>query len=118
MKTKLNKTFIIVNKLTRENWTASSGKSSWRQAAHAKTAWKGSYDTVPSHLHGGKWNEPCRFDEQSEFEIVELKSDDYYKLQEACELIREIFDYDSCNLLDPNLANKLCCFIEENLKGE
>ena len=71
MKTKLNKTFIIVNKSTKEKWESISGKSSWKQSGHAKNAW------VQSKGRG------FRFDDQDEYEIVELRSDDYYKYQEA-----------------------------------
>jgi len=42
MKTKLNRTFIIVNKDTKEKWVASSGKSSWKQVNHAKCAFANS----------------------------------------------------------------------------
>lgn len=39
---KINKTFIIRHKESKEIWTASSGKRSWKAIGHAKNAWVGS----------------------------------------------------------------------------
>lgn len=38
-----NEVWVIKHKKTGEIWRASSGKSSWKKAGHAKTAWSNSW---------------------------------------------------------------------------
>jgi len=74
---KPNKTFIIRHKETKEVWQAASGKSSWKQAGHAKIAWsRGNY--VNKY-----------FDEQDTYEIVEFKVDAYVLLEECAKIFEE-----------------------------
>lgn len=89
MKTKLNKTFIIQNVLTKEQWIADSGKSSWKQIGHAKSAWAGSRNNVPKHLKtkGGYYYEPTKFNDQDEYECIELKSSDSLLLDKIKSLV-------------------------------
>lgn len=68
---KAQKTFIIRHKETKKVWMASSCKTSWKQTNHAKNAW------VHSFRSNGK------FDDQDEYEIVELKHQDTEILDEV-----------------------------------
>lgn len=88
-----NKTYIIQNKETGQQWIADSGKSSWKKPSHAKNAWKGSRRNVPSQYHNEErysWGETVRFDDQDMFEIIELKSVDLKKLERIEEIVMEI----------------------------
>lgn len=66
---KPNETWIIRHKETKEVWTSSSGKSSWNKPGHAKSAWLQSNYYLKSEV--GMHN----FDDQDEYELVEIKSD-------------------------------------------
>lgn len=89
------KTFIIRNKKTKEQWTADSGKTCWNGVGHAKAAWKRSVLNVPRHLHkkhfGRNVNQPCFFNDQNEYEVVELKPDN--PLEGWKEDVRELFEH-------------------------
>ena len=81
MKTKLNRTFIIVNKESQEKWEADSGKSSWKATNHAKCAFANSGgnagDTLLTKFTDrlGRYDS-LKFNDQDVYEIVELKSED------------------------------------------
>jgi len=118
--TKLNKTFIIRHKETKEQWTSSSGKSSWKQIGHAKSAFKGGATTsdkdVKYEAVGGRsWKEVVKFDDQPYYEVVELKNESEDKLQEAIKLLEVSFDYLRDNAPDSTLI-EISDFIEENSK--
>ena len=68
---KLNKTFIIGNKETKEQWVSTSGKSSWKQSNHAKSAYKNSFGSSTRYYY----KQNGRFDDQDVYEIIELKSE-------------------------------------------
>lgn len=88
-----NTTYIIQKKLTGEQWVADSGKSSWKKPGHAKSAWKGSIRNIPEEFRLStkySWKETVRFDDQEVFEIVELQSEDFKKLDK----IRNLVDKD------------------------
>ena len=62
--------WIIRHKETKEMWTSKSGKSSWKQIGHAKSAWR---------LNG--WcGHQCKFDEQNEYEVFNAYN--YTELEE------------------------------------
>lgn len=94
-----NKTYIIQHKITKEQFIAASGKSSWKQPGHAKNAWNQSmfdrtmrqygleYIPEPSYYSPDRKRTPL-FAEQDVFEIVELKHETLSKLEEAVELLR------------------------------
>ena len=63
---KLNKTFIIRHKETKEQWFTHRGKGQWKASNHAKSAFKAS--------------SRIRFDDQDEYELVELKHESEDKL--------------------------------------
>lgn len=119
-KIKPNKTFIIRHKVTKDNWTASSGKSAWRAPNHAKAAFaqsdhRSDKDLVPLKMKNSyrEWFEYPRFDEQDVYELVEVKPESDSKLQEACGLLRECLDETSF-LADSNLGRRIIRFVEEN----
>lgn len=102
MKTKLNKTFVIVNKFTQEQWSASSGKTSWKQINHAKCAFANSGGTtrrdplLTDEVKSLSKCESLKFDSQSVYEVVELKSDDSVKLDKIRSLVEQSnFDEDA-----------------------
>lgn len=66
---KPNETWIIRHKETKEVWTSSSGKSSWNKPGHAKSVWLQSNYYLKGEV--GMHN----FDDQDEYELVEIKSD-------------------------------------------
>lgn len=73
-------TFIIRNKETLEQWTASSGKNSWRKPNHAKAAFANSEyknqsdPLLKDFIDGlGKY-ESLKFNNQDVYEVVELYS--------------------------------------------
>jgi hypothetical protein len=98
MKTKLNKTFIIVNKETQEQWISQSGKSSWKAPNHAKAAFaqsrgKVSRDPLLSEYTSKLTRyESLKFNNQDVYEVVELKSKDSGILKEALLLLQECMD--------------------------
>lgn len=81
-------TFIIRNKVTKEQWSAQSGKNSWRKINHAKAAF--------SYTQGYLKRDPLLkefvdkldkykslyFNDQNIYEIVELLSESEDKLRE------------------------------------
>ena len=99
--TKLNKTFIIVNKETQKQWIASSGKSSWKQINHAKSAFAASSsnreDESLSEFYVGKnyWD-TLKFKDQTVYEVVELKSEYTLKLEKIKTLL-ESYDFNSAS---------------------
>ncbi len=97
----LNKTYIIQHKETKEMFIARSGKSSWKQPAHAKNAWNQSIfewnldeHGLPRIVEPTRWDDNHvripKFDEQDVFEIVELKHEIHSKFDEAVKLLRHI----------------------------
>lgn len=93
MKTKLNKTFIIVNTLTKEKWESTSGKSSWKQSGHAKSAF----------YHSNR----VYFDTQNGYELVELKPEAQSKL-DRIELLVSIAE-DWCKGQEIDLTDGQVC---------
>tara|TARA_R110000851_G_scaffold203585_2_gene355434 strand:+ start:1130 stop:1498 length:369 start_codon:yes stop_codon:yes gene_type:complete len=95
MSTKINKTFIIRHKVTKEQWIAGSGKSSWKQIGHAKSAWanmdhKDTKDIIPLKRRSEyrEWYEYPYFADQDAYECVELKHESEEKLQRALDLLQ------------------------------
>ena len=96
-----NKTYIIQNKITKEQFIAGSGKSSWKQPGHAKNAFNQSmyprvmqqygldYIADPSSYNPNRERTPL-FAEQDVFEIIELKHETLSKLEEAVELLKHL----------------------------
>lgn len=94
------RTFIIQNKLTKQQWNASSGKCAWKAIKHAKAAWHNSSEGTKSGCELVK--EPCNyyecgyderppyFDEQDVYEIVELKSETMIAVENVIVLFKEI----------------------------
>lgn len=118
-----NKTYIIQHKVTKEQFIAASGKSSWKQPGHAKNAWNQSmfdrtmrqygleYIPEPSHYNPDRKRTPL-FAEQDVFEIVELKHETLSKLEEAVELLKYL--QGRCGYSENIMINK---FLEE-YKGD
>lgn len=78
-------TFQIIHKETKDVWRTNKGKHAWTTAGNAKKAWKYS-DNVPKHLKKEVYRSPynhyvryetIRFDDQDEYEIVEIKTKEY-----------------------------------------
>lgn len=100
---KPNETFIIRHKETKELFSAQSGKTSWKAPGHAKNAfnltvmWDKScekYGLVPIE-ENKSWGLDIRgpkFDEQSLYEIVELKHETDETLGKALLLLKEVFE--------------------------
>lgn len=94
------RTFIIQNKLTKQQWKASSGKCAWKAINHAKAAWhNSSQDTKsdcelvkePCNYYSCGYNErPPYFDEQDVYEIVELKSETMSAVENVLVVFKEI----------------------------
>ena len=88
---KATKTFIIRHKKTKKIWTANSGKQSWKQVGHAKSAWAASdhKNTVGIKLENIKSLyttlrlEYPFFNDQDIYEVVEVKPESEDNLQEA-----------------------------------
>lgn len=59
---KIPEVWIIVHKETGEQWTASSGKDSWKAKGHAKNAWINSSYAFKNPAKG-------KFDNQDEYEL-------------------------------------------------
>lgn len=88
-------TFIIRNKVTKEQWSASSGKNSWRKINHAKAAFSYSQGWLKRDplLKGfvdklGKY-ESLYFDNQDVYEVVELLSESEDKIKQLRELLEK-----------------------------
>lgn len=99
-------TFIIRNKQTLEQWTASSGKSSWRKINHAKAAFAYSrgwqkQDVLLLHYFDnlGKYGS-LKFNDQDVYEVVELLSDSEDKLKLVTNLVTNYY-HNLTVLLDP-----------------
>ncbi len=123
---KLNKTFIIRHKETKEIFHASSGKSGWREAGHAKLAFgnsiQGARWTNATYILGkyglkqsdfkykGDGNYDYRFDGQGVYEIVELKHKSGDQLKKAIELLKVVIDKAAMNSL---LYSEIDEFIKE-----
>jgi len=96
-----NKTYIIQNKNTKEQFEARSGKTSWKAPGHAKNAFNQSLFAWnikgyglemipdPSHYNPDRMRSPL-FGEQGIYEIVELKHETLSKLEEAVELLKHL----------------------------
>lgn len=80
------KTYIIQNKITKQQWKASSGKIAWKKVNHAKAAFANTYNyytrtSLPIELQpyfqANKYKDKgtLYFDQQDIYEIVEVKSD-------------------------------------------
>lgn len=101
-----NKTFVIRHKVTQELWRAPSGKTSWKATGHAKNAWgvlRGGYwrneealrrrcveygvEPTPTG-YNGRLDFP-RFDDQTTWEIVELKVASETQLLKATALLQQ-----------------------------
>jgi len=114
-----NKTYIIQHKITKEQFIARSGKSSWKQPGHAKNAFNQSmyprvmqqyelhYVSDPSRYNPDRKRTPL-FAEQDVFEIIELKHETLSKLEEAIELLKYL--QGRCGYNDNEIINK---FLEE-----
>lgn len=115
---KPNKTFIIRHRETKEIFHASSGKSGWREAGHAKLAFANSIQgakwSTADHIlnqyglkksdfkYKGSGQYDFRFDSQNVYEVVELKSKSEDHLKVAIECIKEFI-----NFCDPNYAAEM-----------
>ena len=53
------RTFIIQNKLTKQQWKSSSGKCAWKDINHAKAAWHNSSAGTKSECKDIK--DPCDY---------------------------------------------------------
>lgn len=113
---KASQTFIIRHKVTKDIWTAQSGKSSWKKPNHAKAAWANSRHSSTPDIdkgnYGNGWQRYPRFNEQDVYEVVEVKPENT-KLEEACVLL-----FQSANQLmnsgEEMLAESIYDFLEEN----
>lgn len=100
---KPNKTFAIRHKETKELWRAPSGKTSWRATGHAKNAWKtldcyGQEEVLRRCERYGVSATPTgynnrlefpRFDDQTTWELVELRAESETQLLKATALLRQ-----------------------------
>ena len=116
--TKLNKTFIIRHKETKEQWTSSSGKSSWKQIGHAKSAFKGGAtasdkDVKYEAVGGRSWKEVVKFDDQPYYEVVELKNESEDKLQEACMFLKLVVEENAYDNISSGLRVRINEFLRE-----
>lgn len=91
-------TFIIRNKETLEQWTAQSGKSSWKKANHAKAAFANSRGInredplLSPFVKGlGKY-ESLKFNDQSVYEVLEVYSTSEKRYAEIERKFKEIVD--------------------------
>ena len=121
--TKLNKTFIIVNKDTQEQYHADSGKSSWKQIGHAKCAFANSYYKNSRDPLLKDFNEKLdkhwdrlKFNDQDVYEVVELKSKDTLTLDKIKELVYSYHIVDVAESL--SASDALVLEIKNILKGE
>lgn len=94
MTQKLNKTFIIVNKETQEQWHSPSGKSSWKQVNHAKCAFANGNNRRDPLLKAyceslGKYDS-LKFNDQDVYEVIELKPHEQVKLDKIKALYRKL----------------------------
>lgn len=71
------KAYSIRHKQTKQLWKASSGKTVWKQPGHAKNAWCVT-----------QWRNNIRFDDQDEYEIVELTDQNESLLERAIALLK------------------------------
>ena len=80
---KLNKTFIIQHKETKEQWYSVNGKCTWKNTGAPKIAFnrKASFEDKP------------RYENQEEYEVVELKHESEDKLKDAVELLGDFHCY-------------------------
>ena len=94
------RTFIIQNKLTKQQWKSSSGKCAWKAINHAKAAWHNNSQKYkaecpmikePCNYYSCGYNErPPYFDEQDIYEIVELKSETMIAVENVVGIFKEI----------------------------
>lgn len=91
-------TFIIRNKTTHGQWTASSGKNAWKKVSHAKAAFANSSDKVKrdplltefvSKLDRYK---ALYFDDQDVYEVVEVYSDTEKRSAMIEQKLKDIID--------------------------
>lgn len=73
------KAYIIRNKLTKVLWVARSGRSVWHKPGHAKNAWR---------ISGSYRSRNVYFDQQDEYEIVELTDQTESLLDRAVVLLK------------------------------
>jgi len=73
-------TWIIVHKVTGEQWKADSGKTSWRASHHAKNAWRfsHSYQGTPS------------FNDQDTYELREVSASKIDKLEATIQKMEDM----------------------------
>lgn len=97
------KTFIIQNKITKQQWKASSGKTTWKAVNHAKAAFANTYDcclrqNIPIELQqyfqANKYHDvgTLYFDIQDVYEIVELKSETMIAVENLVGIFKSIKD--------------------------
>ena len=100
---KLNKTFIIRHKETKEQWYSVNGKCTWKNTGAPKIAFnrKASFEDKP------------RYENQEEYEVVELKHESEDKLQKSIKLLEVAFEYMSESVPD-RVVVEIAEFIEEN----
>ncbi len=118
MEVKINKTFIIRHKKTQEIWSHSSGRSSWKQASHAKSSWQSSRSDTKrlAGLVDGRYGKtPPYFDQQDVYEIIELQSEDSLKLEESIALLARCYNYFPMFGTTP-LGKEVARFIEDSNK--
>lgn len=100
---KANKTYIIRHKETKELFKATSGKTSWKKPAHAKSAFnltvrygrsaeRYGLQVITEHKSWGVDTHGPRFDEQDVYEIIELEPKSVDDLHEALLLLKEVFE--------------------------
>jgi hypothetical protein len=105
---KIPECWIIVNKETKEQWVAGSGKSSWNGRGSAKNAWnnhhalRGGYEPTLSRLMSdltltnankgrlGILNASYKFDNQGEYELVQLEYKELSELEYRIKAMEEM----------------------------
>lgn len=97
------KAYSIRHKLTKVLWVARSGKSVWRQPGHAKNAWM-----IGKYCRG----EP-RFDDQDEYEIIELTDQSESLLERAVVLLKFCREW-----VDSTTEQEIELFLIDVEKGE
>lgn len=78
--------YQIKHKLTGEVWIASSNKNIFDKPAHAKAAWYQAYKNSSWVAYKGQ---PVRFDDNTDYEIVEYIDENLTRLDKAEHLLRK-----------------------------
>jgi len=118
------KTYIIQHKITKQQFEARSGKTSWKAPGHAKNAWNQTFysqkqveaagmEMIPDpSYYNPERKRPPLWSEQNVFEVVELKHETLSKLDKAFELLKYL--QGRCGYNENIMIND---FLEENANG-